>query len=113
MAWRAPSTRTRDPTRECFICVASASSNSTDRSQHHATDAQRRVRLDELAEARRQLNEELSNLHRELREDPKPHNRQPTPLPVVQEQCREGNGERQGYRPAAKQPRAHALTPSA
>jgi hypothetical protein len=29
-------------------------------------DAQRRARLDELAEARRQLDEELANLHREL-----------------------------------------------
>jgi hypothetical protein len=65
---RAPTSRPRDPTRECNICVASASSNFDPEpaSRHRATDAQRRARLDELAEARRQLNEGLAILHREL-----------------------------------------------
>jgi hypothetical protein len=67
------------------------------------------VRLDELAEARHQLDEELANLHWELGEDQEPHNRQPALLPApqqvpVQQQRREGNGEWQERRPAAEQP---------
>jgi hypothetical protein len=81
------------------------------------TNTQRRARLDELAEARRQLDEELANLHRELGEDPEPCNRQPALLPApqlvpVQEQRREGNGEWQERRPTVEQPRARALMPS-
>jgi hypothetical protein len=84
-AWRAQSTRPRDLTRECFVCVASTSSSSTDPepAPHHcATDAQRMVRLNELAEARLQLDEELSNLHREFGEHHEPLNRQPALLPA-------------------------------
>jgi hypothetical protein len=107
-----------DSTRECFVSVVSASSGSTDLEQHRVIDAQRRARLDELAEARRQLDEELANLHRELGEDHEPRNWQPAPLPapqqvLVQEQHREGNGERQERRPAVEQTRARALTLSA
>jgi hypothetical protein len=46
--------------------VASASSSSNDAEpapRHHATDTQHMARLDELVEARRQLDEELANLH--------------------------------------------------
>jgi hypothetical protein len=98
--------------------MASASSGSTDPERHRVIDAQRRARLDELAEARRQLDEELANLHRELGEDHEPRNWQPAPLPaprqvLVQEQHREGNGERQERRPAVEQTQARALTLSA
>jgi hypothetical protein len=60
----APSTWLRDPTRECFVCVPSASSSSTNPKpapHHRATDAQHRAHLNELVEARRQLDEELAN----------------------------------------------------
>jgi hypothetical protein len=46
-ARRAPSTRSCDPTRECFVRVVSASSSSTDPEPapcHRATDAQCRAR---------------------------------------------------------------------
>jgi hypothetical protein len=42
--------------------------------RHRTTDAQQRARLDELVEARSQLDEELANLHRELGEDLEPCN---------------------------------------
>jgi hypothetical protein len=44
----------RDHTRDCNVCVASASSSSDlePAPHHHATDAQRRARLDELTKAR-------------------------------------------------------------
>jgi hypothetical protein len=111
-------TQTRDPTREYNICVALASSSSDPEPapRHRATDTQQRARLDELTKARRRLNEELANLHRELGHDPKPRNRQPAPLPApqmvpVQEQPREGNDKRQECRLAVEQPRARAPTP--
>jgi hypothetical protein len=65
---RARTTRRHDPTRECNVCVASTSRSSESElaPRHHAADAQRRVRLDELAEARLQLDEELALLHQEL-----------------------------------------------
>jgi hypothetical protein len=89
-ARRAPPTPACDPTRECFVCVAPSSSSSTEPEpvpRQRAMDAQRRARLDELAEARHQLDEELANLHRELGEDCEPRNPQPTPHPVsVREQ---------------------------
>jgi hypothetical protein len=71
---RAQTTRQRDSTRECNVCVASASSSSAPEPapRHHAADAQRRARLDELAEAKRQLDEELALLHQELGMDPEP-----------------------------------------
>jgi hypothetical protein len=62
-AWRVPQATVHDFTRECFICMASGSSSSTDAEsapRHRATDAQRRARLDEIAEAKRQLDEELA-----------------------------------------------------
>jgi hypothetical protein len=52
---RTQTTRQRDPTRECNVCVASASRSSKlePAPRHRTADAQRRARLDELAEARR------------------------------------------------------------
>jgi hypothetical protein len=43
MTRRTPTTRPRDPTRECNVCVASASSSSDPElaPRHRATDAQR------------------------------------------------------------------------
>jgi hypothetical protein len=60
-----------NPTRECNVCVnnTSSSSESEPASCHHGADAQRRARLDELAEARRQLDEEQALLHQELSMD--------------------------------------------
>jgi hypothetical protein len=71
---RTQTTRQRDPTQECNVCLASASSSSEPESApcHRAADAQRRARLNELAEARRQLDEELALLHQELGVDPSP-----------------------------------------
>jgi hypothetical protein len=72
-------TRRHDPTRECNVCVASSSSSSESdpAPRHRGADAQRRARLDELAEARRQLDEELALLRQELGVDAEPHDRQP------------------------------------
>jgi hypothetical protein len=74
---RARTTRQHDPTRECNVCVASASSSSEPESapRNCIADAQRRARLDELAEARRQLDEELALLHQELGMDAEPRDR--------------------------------------
>jgi hypothetical protein len=93
--------------------MASTSSSSDPESapRHRATDAQRRAQLDELAEAKRQIDEELDILHQELGMDPEPRDRQPSQDVPVQEQPREGNGKWRERRPAAKQPRACALTP--
>jgi hypothetical protein len=57
--------------------VTSASSNSEPEPapHHRVTDAQQWARLDELAEARRQLDEELALLHQELGMDAEPHDR--------------------------------------
>jgi hypothetical protein len=76
------------------------------------------VRPNKLAEARRQLDEELANLHWKLGGDHEPRNQQPTPLPApqvvpVQEQACEGNDEHQERHPAAEQPRARAPAPPA
>jgi hypothetical protein len=81
---RAPTTHPRDPMRECDKCVASvlSSFDSELAPRHRATNTQQRARLDKLAEARRQLDEELAILHRELGQDPEPRDRQPAPLPV-------------------------------
>jgi hypothetical protein len=104
--------RQRDPTWECNVCMASASSSyeSEPAPCHHTANAQRRAWLDELAEARRQLDKELAILHQKLGMDPKPRNRQPAQDVPVQEQPREGNGERRERRPATEQPRARAPT---
>jgi hypothetical protein len=75
MTRRTPTTQQHDPTRECNVCVASALSSSDPEPapRHRATEAQRWARLDKLAEAKRQLDEELAILHHELRLDPEPH----------------------------------------
>jgi hypothetical protein len=54
---RAQTARRHNPTRECNVCMASVSSSSEPEPapRHHNADAQRRARLDELAEARCQL----------------------------------------------------------
>jgi hypothetical protein len=64
---RARTAQHHDPTRDCNVCVttASSSSESEPAPRHRDADDQRRARLDELAEARRQLDDELSRLHRE------------------------------------------------
>jgi hypothetical protein len=76
---RARTTRRHDPTRECNVCVASSSSSSEPKPtpRHRDADAQWWAPLDELAEARRQLNEELTLLRQELGVDAEPHDRQP------------------------------------
>jgi hypothetical protein len=76
---RALATQRHDPTRECNICVApvSSSSESEHAPRHRGADAQRRARLDELAEARRQLDEDLVLLHQELGAEAEPRDRQP------------------------------------
>jgi cell division protein FtsB len=65
--------------RECNVCVASSSSSSEPEPapRHRGADAQQRARLDELAEARHQLDKELALLRQELDADAEPSNRQP------------------------------------
>jgi hypothetical protein len=95
---RVRTTRRHDPTRECNVCVASASSSSEPEPapRHRNADAQQWARLDELTEARRQLDEELALLHQELGMDAEP---------------REGNDDQHECRPTADQPRGCAPTP--
>jgi uncharacterized membrane protein YccC len=84
---RTQSTWQHDPTRECNVYVASAlSSSELEPTPHHRTaDTQRQARLDELVEAKRQLDEELAILHQELRMDPEPRDRQPAQDVPMQE----------------------------
>jgi hypothetical protein len=51
--WRARTAQHHDPTQECNVCVATASSSFESESApcRRGADDQRRVRLDELAEA--------------------------------------------------------------
>jgi hypothetical protein len=84
--------------------MASASSSS-EPEMVRAADAQRRARLDELAEARRHLDKELALLHKELGMDAEPRDRRPAQDIPVQEEPREGNGDQRERRPAAEQPR--------
>jgi hypothetical protein len=93
---RAQTGRHHDPTRECNVCVATASSSSESQPapRHLNVDDQRRARLDELAEARRQLDEELVLLHRELGGEAEPRERQPAQGVPVQGQAHDGNGDR-------------------
>jgi hypothetical protein len=100
---RARTMRWHDPTWECNVCVASASSSSEPEPapRHRAADAQRRARLDELTEARRQIDEELALLHQDLGMDAEPRDRQPAQDIPVQEEPREGNGDRRDRHPAA------------
>jgi hypothetical protein len=71
--------RNHDPMRECNVCVASSSRSSEPEPapRHRGADAQRRARLDELADARRQFDEELALLHQELGVDVEPCDQQP------------------------------------
>jgi hypothetical protein len=71
---RARTARHHDPTRECNVCVATASSSfeSEPALCHRGADDQRHARLDELAEARRQLDEEQALLQQELGMDAEP-----------------------------------------
>jgi hypothetical protein len=62
--------------------------------RHRGADDQRRARLDELAEARRQLDEEMALLHQELGVEAEPCERQPAQGVLVQGQAHEANGER-------------------
>jgi hypothetical protein len=77
MTRRAWTTRQHNSTRECNGCMASASSSYEPEPapRHRAADAQRRARLDELTEARCQLDEELALLHQELGMDVEPRDR--------------------------------------
>jgi hypothetical protein len=79
MTQRAQTTRQRIPTRECNVCVASASISSelepaprimppTPNCEHGSTSLWRQAPLDE----------ELALLHKELGMDPEPRDRQPT-----------------------------------
>jgi hypothetical protein len=74
---RERTTRQHNPTLECNVYVASALSSFEPEwaPRHRAADAQRRARLDELAKARRQLDEELTLHRQELGMDAEPRNR--------------------------------------
>jgi hypothetical protein len=76
---RAQTARRHDPTREYNVCVATVSSSSEPElvPRHRGTDAKRRARLDEVAEARCQLDKELVLLHQELAMDAEPRDRRP------------------------------------
>jgi hypothetical protein len=75
----ARTTRRHDPTQGCNVCVTSSSSSSEPEPapRHRSADAQRHAWLDELAETRRQLDEELALLCQELSVDAEPRDRQP------------------------------------
>jgi hypothetical protein len=96
MTRRERTARRHDPTWECDVCVASASSSSEPEPapRHRDADAQRRGWLEELAEARRQFDEELALLHQELGMDAEPRDRQLAHGVPVQGQTREGNDDR-------------------
>jgi hypothetical protein len=112
---RARTTRRHNATRQCNVCVASASSSSKPEPapRHRAADAQRRARHNELAEARRQLDEELDLLHQELGMDAESCDRRPAQDVPVLEGPREGNDNRCECRPAADHPHDRAPTPPA
>jgi hypothetical protein len=81
--------------------------------RHRAADAQRQAWLDELAEARRQLDKEMSLLHQELCMDAEPCDRRPAKHIPVQEEPRDGNGDRRECRSVADQLHGRAPTPPA
>jgi hypothetical protein len=58
------------------VASSSSSSEPEPAPRHRGADDQRRARLDELAEARRQLDEELALLRQELGVDVEPRDRQ-------------------------------------
>jgi hypothetical protein len=111
---RARTARCHDPTRECNVCVATASSSSeSEPAPHHrGADDQRRARLNELSEARRQLDEELALLHRELGVEAKRRERQPAQGMLVQGQAHEGNDDRRPMQdvPVQDEPRGRTAT---
>jgi hypothetical protein len=67
-----------------MLAPASSSSESEHAPRHRGADAQWRARLDELAEARRQLDDELVLLHQELNISVEPRDRQPAQSIPVQ-----------------------------
>jgi hypothetical protein len=81
--------------------------------RHRAADTQRQAWLDELAEARRQLDKEMSLLHQELCMDAEPCDRRPAKDIPVQEEPRDGNGDRRECRSVADQLHGRAPTPPA
>jgi hypothetical protein len=93
---RARTARCHDPTRECnvYVATASSSSESEPAPHHRGADDQRHARIDELAEPRRQLDEELALLRQELGVKAEPRERQPAQGLLVQGQAHEGNGDR-------------------
>jgi hypothetical protein len=95
------------------VAFASSSSEPEPAPRRRATDVQRQARLDKLVEARRQLGEELALLHQELGMDAEPRDRRPAQNIPVQEEPREGNGDRRERRPTADQPRGRAPMPPA
>jgi hypothetical protein len=72
------------------VATALSSSELESAPRHHSVDDQRCARLDELTEARRQLDEELSLLHQELSMEAGPRERQPAQGVSVQGQDRDG-----------------------
>jgi hypothetical protein len=76
------------------VATVSSSSESEPAPRHCGADDQRLARLDELAEARRQLDEELALLHRELGVEAGPRERQLAQSVPVQGQAHDGNGDR-------------------
>jgi hypothetical protein len=74
---RARTMRRYDPTWECNVCMASASSSSEPETapRHHAADTQWRAWLFELVEARLHLDKVLALLHQELVMDAEPCDR--------------------------------------
>jgi hypothetical protein len=83
------------------VAFASSSTKPEPAPHHRTADAQRRAQLDELTEARRQLDEELALLHQKLGMGVEPRNRRPAQDIPVQEEPREGNIDRRERRPAA------------
>jgi hypothetical protein len=112
---RTRTARRHDPTRECNVCVATASSSfeSEPAPCHRGADDQWRARLDKLVEARRQLDEELDLLHQELGIEIGPRDRHPAQDVPVQGEPHKGNGDRREPRPTADQLCGRVPTPPA
>jgi hypothetical protein len=97
------------PHAECNVCVATASSSyeSEPAPRHRGADNQRRAQLDELAEARRQLDEKLTLLHQELGMEAGPRERQPAQGVPMQAQDHDGNGDRRAAQDVPVQGEPH------
>jgi hypothetical protein len=78
MTQRARTAQRHYPTRECNVCMPTASSisESEPAPRHRVVDDWRHARLDELTEARHLLDEELALLHQELGVEAGPRKRQ-------------------------------------